>query len=112
MQRRTEPFLALKRAECGAQQVVAVFRTQKIFKVVLQLNAATDKLQVNLVCDNGASRTVRPVTDGRVAVMDMLSVHLVYDSGNGNPLLPLEFYRFKTLIAGQGCARGNEPFCP
>lgn len=38
---------------CVAQQVVAVFRTQKIFKVVLQLNAATNQLQLNLVCDNG-----------------------------------------------------------
>ena len=38
-----------------AQQIVAVFRTQKIYKVVFHLNPRTDVLQVNLVCDNGAA---------------------------------------------------------
>ena len=45
--------------------MVAVFRTQKIFKVVLHLNAATDKLQVNLVCDNGAWLRLSPMSVSR-----------------------------------------------
>ncbi len=35
----------------------AVFRTQRIFKIVFELISATNTLQAVLICDNGAEAT-------------------------------------------------------
>jgi hypothetical protein len=37
----------------AAQQMSAVFRTQRIFKIIFELISATNTLQAVLICDNG-----------------------------------------------------------
>ena len=38
---------------CAAQQMAAVFRTQRIFKIVFELVASSNTLRASLICDNG-----------------------------------------------------------
>ena len=40
----------------AAQQMSAVFRTQRIFKIIFELISATNTLQAVLVCDNGTAQ--------------------------------------------------------